>query len=350
MAGLEEEIKQFLLERGAISVGFSNLDTLAGGPPSADLTYKLPEARSAVSFAMPYDRDKIRAYLGKQNYLDFETHNIDLNIKVTKVAESLQKWLEIRGYASKRIIANNNYRREIEGWQISMPPDISHRYLAVRSGAGSFGWSGNVGVKDYGTAILLGTVVTAADLEPTDPIPPEESFCDNCKICLAVCAAGMVEKKKETSVTLGGETFTFGARRNYMLCNMVCGGFTGLSKNGKWSTWSPGRHKIPDTVDNNELFQTLTYLISKYSKWPQRGDGTGGYGATPLKGMNVRLTCSNCQIACWGNREDTRENYKILRNSGCVLQRENGEIVVLPAEEAAEEFEKMDPAHRALYS
>ena len=93
MAGLEEEIRQFLMERGAISVGFANLDTLAGGPPSSDLTYKLPKARSAVSFTMPYDRDKIRAYLGKQNYLDFETHNIDLNIKITKIAESLQKWL-----------------------------------------------------------------------------------------------------------------------------------------------------------------------------------------------------------------------------------------------------------------
>jgi len=36
--------------------------------------------------------------------------------------------------------------------------------------------------------------------------------------------------------------------------------------------------------------------------------------------------------------------------SGCVIQRENGDIVVLPPDEAAEEFEKMDPAHKRLYT
>ncbi len=38
MSGLEKEIEQFLLDRGAINVGFATLDTLAGGPPSSDLT------------------------------------------------------------------------------------------------------------------------------------------------------------------------------------------------------------------------------------------------------------------------------------------------------------------------
>ena len=35
---------------------------------------------------------------------------------------------------------------------------------------------------------------------------------------------------------------------------------------------------------------------------------------------------------------------------GCVIQRENGDIVVLPHEEAAKEFEKIDPAHKRLYT
>jgi len=35
---LEQEIEQFLKERGVLKVGFANLETLSGGPPSADLT------------------------------------------------------------------------------------------------------------------------------------------------------------------------------------------------------------------------------------------------------------------------------------------------------------------------
>ncbi|MGQ9721639.1 MAG: hypothetical protein ACUVXA_10000, partial [Candidatus Jordarchaeum sp.] len=57
---LESEIEKFLRERGAIRVGYATLDTLAGGPPSVDLSYVLPEARSAISFALPFDRVKIR--------------------------------------------------------------------------------------------------------------------------------------------------------------------------------------------------------------------------------------------------------------------------------------------------
>ena len=53
---LEQLIEEFLLENGAIKVRFANRESLAGGPPSADLTYQLEGARSAVSFALPLDK------------------------------------------------------------------------------------------------------------------------------------------------------------------------------------------------------------------------------------------------------------------------------------------------------
>jgi len=50
---LEALVKEFLLERRAISVGIATVETLSGGPPSADITYRMEGARSAVSFALP---------------------------------------------------------------------------------------------------------------------------------------------------------------------------------------------------------------------------------------------------------------------------------------------------------
>jgi hypothetical protein len=35
---LNKLIEEFLYERGALKVGFSTTETLAGGPPSTDLT------------------------------------------------------------------------------------------------------------------------------------------------------------------------------------------------------------------------------------------------------------------------------------------------------------------------
>jgi hypothetical protein len=39
----------------------------------------------------------------------------------------------------------------------------------------------------------------------------------------------------------------------------------------------------------------------------------------------------------------------MLKRSGCVIQRENGDIEVLPAREAAREFSAMKPEHRRMY-
>ena len=344
---LNDEIEQFLLERGALKVGFATLETLSGGPPSVDLEYILPEARSAVSFALPLDREKIRAFLGKESHSAHEQDNFEVNIKSSRLAKALALMLGEKGFPSKRVISNNVYRTEVEGWQYSMPPDLSHRYAAVRSGVGSFGWSGNVGIKGSGCTIILGTTVTEAELEPTEPIPEEESFCDRCKLCVATCPSGLFDVEEETSVTLGGVTFTFSKRNSYTGCQFVCGGFTGLHKSGKWSTWSPGRYRLPE--DEKQLLDVFMRAIGNYVKWPERTDGTGGYVNMALSDASLRLTCANCQLICWGDKQTTRDNFRLLESSGCVMQRENGDIDVLPCDEAERAFERLPSAHKSLY-
>jgi epoxyqueuosine reductase QueG len=42
---------EFLEVQGASKVGVATVETLAGGPPSTNLEYVLPGAKSAVSFA-----------------------------------------------------------------------------------------------------------------------------------------------------------------------------------------------------------------------------------------------------------------------------------------------------------
>ena len=53
-----------------------------------------------------------------------------------------------------------------------MKPDVSLRYLAVRSGVGWFGLSGNVITAEQGAAIILGGVVTTAELRTHRPLWP----------------------------------------------------------------------------------------------------------------------------------------------------------------------------------
>jgi hypothetical protein len=64
---------------GASAVGVATIDTLAGGPPSTDLTYVLPAARSAISFAVPLNQDDIDLWFSKKSHSKHFKDNIQAN-------------------------------------------------------------------------------------------------------------------------------------------------------------------------------------------------------------------------------------------------------------------------------
>ncbi len=247
MDQLTKTVMEFILDEGACAVGIATLDTLQGGPPSADLRYVLPQARSAVSFAVALDQTLIEPFLAKRDRRAHERDNIRANTLSIGIALNLAKWLEQKGYPSVPIASNNVYRGEVPGGLLAMLPDISLRYLAVRSGVGHLGLSGNVITDSHGAGVILGGVVTSAELTPTDPLPREESYCDGCRLCMASCCSGMMSRDELTTVSLGGVEFCYSRRLDYLRCEFVCGGFTGLHPSGRWSTWSPGRFRIPES-------------------------------------------------------------------------------------------------------
>ena len=341
---LNSIIEEFLLERGALKVGFATTETLAGGPPSTDLTYRLEGARSAVSFALPLNREYIRKFLSKETRVLHENDNLGTNFRARDLSWELAGMLEKEKINSKGCAANQKYRTELENWQMDLHPDISHRYIAARSGVGSFGWSGNVGLKGIGCTIILGTTVTQAELEPTDPESDDDQFCDKCKLCVSACAVQMFDKKKDTSVTIGGVELHNAWRRNILLCHFCCGGFGGISKSGKWSTWTPSRIRLPE--DEEKLPQEFFRAFDLFNKRPPT---PGGYEHVSVPDSKMYMTCGNCQIACWGNKKETAENVKMLHASGCVVQKPDGEVYAVPHEDLEKELEKYPEEHRALY-
>ena len=149
----------------------------------------------------------------------------------------------------------------------------------------------------------------------------------------------MFSKDEEVKFTLGGIEYSHSKRNGYVRCQYVCGGFTGLHPSGEFSTWSPGRFPIPET--NMEIYKMMGKALRRYATWPERTDREGGYINEAAPGINVRLTCGMCQNICWGSPKETAENYKILVNSGCVIEKESGELIVLSPDEAEKEFDAM---------
>jgi epoxyqueuosine reductase QueG len=203
MEKLTKDLKEMALTLGAFKVGIATTETLAGGPPSADLTYVLPEAKSAVVFALAFDQNLIEPYFRKEDHKSLDTNKVRTTTLANGIALEMAGFLQQYGYKAVPQLANFVYRTDSEnGLMVSKPP-ISHRYLAVRSGVGYFGYSGHIITKEYGSAIALASVVTDAELVPTDPLSEEENYCDGCKLCLSVCSSGFVDPVEKVTVTLG---------------------------------------------------------------------------------------------------------------------------------------------------
>jgi len=333
-----------------VSVGIATRETLVSGPPSTDITYVMPEAKAAICFAVPLDRDKIRAFLGKDlpnSRIDHEKDNVSAYLKAIKIAKRSADFLKNKGFNSIEIIPNFEYRTKVKGWRLTLPPNISLRYIAARSGVGSIGWSGNIGLKGYGATILLGGLVTSANLEPTDPIPPEESHCNECKLCTKVCAFRMFSENEKQAVKLGDLTFEFSKRLNIVRCYIVCGGRSGLDKTANWSTWSPHRHPYPET--DREVYQTFAKAFDPYTAFYHKLDNREyvksqikhdkdliealagkRYAAEAFE--DLYLTCGNCQLICFGDPKQTKENYNLLINSGCSILNKDGTLEIVSPE------------------
>jgi len=346
---LSKIVREFVMIEGACAAGIATVKTLEGGPPSTDLTFVLPGAKSAVSYAVPLDSALIPSYLIKKDRLAFEKEIIRANAVASGIALHLANYLTQKGYPSVPVAANNVFRSPTAG---TLPqytadlyyPDISHRYLAVRSGVGHIGLSGNVITDTYGATVILGATVTTAELLPTAPLPATASYCDECRLCMASCVSGFMHSRKKTSVSLGDHSVVYAARRNYGRCDCVCSGFTGLHVSGKWSTWSPGRFAIPES--DEEIRWAYDRMRQAHGQWPESPGGRYFY----FMDEKLRVSCANCQLVCCPDKSERKARYRMLTESGVVIQSIDGRLKAVSSEDAIQRFASMPQARKALYA
>jgi len=348
MANLSRIVREFVEIEGACTAGIVTMETLAGGPPSADLSYVLAGARSAVVFAVPMDPSPIEPYLRKEDRLSLERAYVRANTLASGISLHLANYLTQKGYPSVPVAANNVFRPVPSGKQETCLadtyyPDIAHRYLAVRSGVGHMGFSGNVITQHWGASVILGTTVTTAELEPTPPLAPEENYCDRCGLCLAACASGFMDFQRTTTVVLGGLEVSYSQRRHYGRCDLVCSGYTGLHPSGRWSTWSPGRFPVPDR--DEDLPAAYDRMQKAHGKWPPSEGGRYFF----FMDEKLRFSCAHCMLVCAPTKEERKRRYQLLRDSGVVVQSADGSRKAVSPQEARTILDALPPERRALY-
>jgi epoxyqueuosine reductase len=337
-SGLKEEIIALAQRMGIDKIGFTSRERLDDAPPSGDLSYVLPSARSAISLVIAFDKPAIRAYLAKEDRLAHARDHAAAYIKLGEVAQAIQNLLQDKGYEASAPFVNNKYRKGQP--YMAMVPPLSHRYVAVAAGIGWIGWSGNVITPEHGAAIAITSIVTSADLEP-DPIA-EGDICKNCSLCAASCPSHFMAMKEETSVRVAGHTYIHNKKAANLRCVVSCGGANGMrTPDAKWSTWSYKVLDLPGPGDDeafkqkvfeygqdpkNRLLKAFLQEPSEVDLFPDWEHFNQYVDETFVnKGL---FTCGNCMLMCWPEMKDRKENYRLLTTSGRVVRGPEGPVVV----------------------
>ncbi len=361
---IRDRLMQLARTSGACAVGVCNQEGLAGGPPSTDLTHELEGAQSAIAFALPVDEEKLELYMGKFDHGGHQEDFLQVNRLALEIASELAHSLHGFGFEAVLVHAGNtsggDYHRDVSpqneyqrkaaerypakesDFLMGSVPALSQRYLAAAAGVGFFGMSGNILTESHGAAIVLGATVTTADLLPTPVLPPQVNYCDECKMCLEACPTKLMSPTDFTTVTMGEHGHhRYSTRLHHARCAMHMTGVAGLSADGKWSSWGPGRKQLPD--DDENLLPAIMEMAGDAAKRPQV---PGGF---ELRGQNMNIMCNACNLVCHPKLEVRAKRLKMWRQGGVSVQHEDGRVEMMPPEDGRAFLDAMPPERRALY-
>lgn len=179
-------------------------------------------------------------------------------------------------------------------------------------------------IKNHWSSVFLGSLITDVVLPPDEPL--SEKLCDNCKLCMLACPLGFMRRDESQTVALGRREFVCNLKHHHSCCGLSCGGFVGISQDGKWSSWATLRYKVPE--DDKKLrdvwIRALNDPDAGYTKRqrftltrPERGILDRPQAAT-------QPTCCNCLLVCSGPKEHRARLLKTLHSSGIVVRDKDG--------------------------
>ncbi len=366
---IEDQIKKIALDEGASLVGICSADSIKEKEFS-DPNYLLPGAQSVVGIAVKFDDEKVRKYLSKEEYLPLCYEEGHITKKLKKIAEKIKVFLEDKGFKAFNCDCNYDYRNinkkskiivdsiralialinkekdenieltkkeektlimlkklilpGLRKTPMQLIPSLSHRCVAVASGIGRVGWSGNIITKEYGARVLLNSIITNAKLTPDKPM--ENNPCVRCKICEKSCQGGLFAKDSEETINIAGVEETIAKRNNYAYCIAVCSSMSGQNKFKEWSTWSPFRfddiERLP--LDDSVIDYVKNMFVKGIEKGGEQAENVLRLIENTFLGRNdkpaedFRPSCGFCQLVCGPTMQNKKESYKLIVNSGCI--------------------------------
>jgi len=178
------ELRELCLAAGADDVGFVEVDGTAAADQRAEILEVLPGAATIASLVFRLNRHSLRSPLHSTVDLEFQLASGYANRTGRAVVSRLSK-LGVRA-----VNMPAGFPFETGRWPGKMWP-VAEKPVAEAAGVGRMGWHRCVIHPEFGSAVTLGTVLVAAELDAYSQ-PLDVNPCIECKLCVSVCPTGAI--------------------------------------------------------------------------------------------------------------------------------------------------------------
>lgn len=189
-----QAVKDKAIELTAKVVGIAPAERWEKAPDSVKPEAVVPGASSVIVFGVPIPRGMVETIPG---HLWAREHEHLMASKVDEISTELAYWIEDQGFKSCPIgglsIPKDTYGAftdalkgaPYDDWKFYKEGGIALNRAGELAGIGTLGKSGNLLVPKYGPNIILGGVVTTAEIEPDKLM--EHQLCTDCDDCVEAC-------------------------------------------------------------------------------------------------------------------------------------------------------------------
>jgi len=201
----------------------------------------LPGARSFVSIVVSTHRDNIRSPARSVANVEFHRTGSEVDEILHRIAVVLSR------LGHRTIHPAMAFPMEMDAFP-GRTWVVAHKKVAVAAQLGHMGIHRSVIHPRFGSFVLLGTVITEAEIEGAPP-PLDFDPCLSCKLCVAACPVGAIEPD-------GAFRFSACYDHNYREFMTGFGDFTEAIAE------SNDRHALRDRVSESEsasMWQSLAY-------------------------------------------------------------------------------------------
>jgi ferredoxin len=234
-----QSLHKLCLDAGADDVGFVDL---AGLDEREEILRFFAHTRAVISFVVRMNREPIRSPARSVANVEFHQSGD----RVNEIAHRIVAALGDRGVRATN--AAMGFPMEMDRVGTGKLWLISHKPIAVAAGLGHMGIHRNVIHPRFGSFVLLGTVLTEAEITEYQQ-PLDYNPCLECKLCVSACPVGAIGSDGAFNFSA---CFTHNYREFY-------GGFTNWIEQIADSKNAGDYRNRVSTPETASMWQSLSY-------------------------------------------------------------------------------------------